>query len=93
MAVMALALIGCGNTTTTNTVTHVEMADGGTYIYNADGTVTFTQTITDGDATDGTTGDYDASDDATECRAKGYFFCPITKTCNDTSASSGSCTR
>ena len=91
-ALAVLALTACGSTTTTNTVTKVEMGDNGTYINNQDGTVTYTQTVTDGDATDGTTGDFDATDDATECRAKGYFYCPITQTCNDTSASTGSCT-
>ena len=91
--VMALMLTACGSTTTTNTTTVVTQGDNGTYISNSDGTVTYTQTVTEGDATDGTTGDYDATDDATECRAKGYFYCNLTHTCNDVSASSGSCTR
>jgi len=88
---LTFAFTGCGETTTTSTT--VVQGENGTYINNSDGTVTYIQHIEDGDATDGTTGEYNASDDAEECRSKGYFYCNITKTCNDVSASSGSCTR
>jgi len=87
-----LAITGCGNETTNNTTTVVQ-GDNGTYISNADGTVTYiADAYNEGDASDGTTGEYDASDDEQECKSKGYFFCPITQTCNDTSGSGGTCT-
>ena len=35
--------------------------------------------------------EYDASDDAQTCVAKGFFFCPLTQTCNNVTASSGTC--
>jgi len=85
-------LSGCGEENTT-TITNVNQGDGGTYINNNDGTVTYTYTQSEGDASDGTTGKYDAGDDEQECKSKGYFYCPITNTCNNTALNGGSCTR
>ena len=85
-----LVLTGCGETT--NNTTTVTQGDNGVYISNGDGTVTYVaDSYNEGDASDGTTGEFDAGDDEEECKSKGYFFCPITQTCNDTSGSGGTC--
>ena len=88
---MLLALTGCGDETTSNN-TYVTQGDNGVYIDNGDGTITYiADAFNEGDTSDGTTGEFDSGDDEVECKSKGYFFCPLTKTCNNTSGSSGTC--
>ena len=96
--IMALALFslliamlsGCGETTSNNYTTTVTQGDNGVYIDNEDGNVTYVaDSYTDGN--DEITGEYDEGDDEVECKSKGYFWCPITRTCNNTSGSGGTC--
>jgi len=89
LLILAFLFVGCEENSTT--ITNVNQGDGGTYISNNDGTVTYTYTQSEGDASDGTTGEFDAGDDEQECKSKGYFYCPITNTCNNTALNGGSC--
>ena len=90
--VSMFVLSGCGDETTTNSTTVVQ-GDNGVYISNGDGTVTYVaDAYNEGDKSDGT-GEYDDQADEEECKADGFFWCPLTKTCNNVSGSSGSCTK
>ena len=94
MTLAVLALSACNSGDTTNTqITNVEMGDNGTYIHNADGTVTYIDYQT-GTGLDGgnTTGVYNSTDNATECRLNGYFFCTISQTCLNQPLGGGTCT-
>jgi len=75
------------------TLNQTVVADGGTYIYNGDGTVTFISGDGNylGDTNPEPTGDYDHSDDAQECAANGYFWCPISQQCLNKPANGSSC--
>ena len=88
-----LLLIGCGESTTVNNTTTVTQGDNGVYINNGDGTVTYVaDSYNEGQTSeDFEDEEYDSGDDAVECKAKGFFWCPITKTCNNTSGSGGTC--
>jgi len=87
---MLIALTGCGDETTSNN-TYVTQGDNGVYIDNGDGTITYVaDAFNEGDKSDGT-GEYDDGDDEVECKSKNFFWCPITKTCNNTSGSGGTC--
>ena len=89
LLLLALLFAGCNDTTTTETnITHVKQGDNGLYIYNENGTVTYTSTTEYGDEP---TGEFDASDDATECRAKGYFYCPLDNKCMPKKLDDGAC--
>lgn len=89
IAVMALGLLGCNNTTENTNITRVVQGDNGVYIYNEDGTTTYTSTIDY--AGEEPTGEFDPADDATECRAKGYFYCELDNKCMPKKLEDGSC--
>jgi len=86
---MLLALTGCGDETTSNN-TYVTQGDNGVYIDNGDGTITYVADAYN-NGNDEVTGDFDDEADEAECKAGGRFWCPITKTCNNVSGSSGTC--
>ena len=83
------------------TINQTTVADNGVYIQNADGTVTYTtgseNSINDdsGDSTAKTPeyGDepYDPSYNEGECRASGYFWCPLSGSCLDQPATGSAC--
>jgi len=89
VAMLLLAGCGEGNTTVNNTTT-VTQGDNGVYISNGDGNLTY---IADSynNGNDEVTGEFDDGDDEVECKSKGYFWCPITNTCNNTSGSGATC--
>ena len=88
--VSIFVLNGCGDETTTNSTTVVQ-GDNGVYISNGDGTVTYVADAYN-NGNDEVTGEFDDEADEAECKAGGRFWCPLTKTCNNVSGSSGSCT-
>ena len=93
MVAMLLAMTGCGDETTSNN-TYVTQGDNGVYIDNGDGTITYVaDAYNEGQTSEDFSDEpFDASDDATECRSKGYFWCSINSVCVNQSGDGASCT-